>query len=181
MTSRKRPLKEAKFLLVTLFFLFSFFLIFYISSDFILVQTYSTYTIASTPKMVTKVGSLFESRKAFKEFYRCLSFSIPLTSDINNLGGIENIICIYSSFTFIPSISILLHSHSILRLLLYKFSHYTFYYFVSIRLDTRRYDIYIDRLYEIIFSVCPYLIFNIYIGFYDKTLSHYHLQRKYFF
>jgi len=44
------------------------------SSYFILIQTYRTYTIAPTPKMVPLIGLLLESRKAFEEFYRCLAF-----------------------------------------------------------------------------------------------------------
>ena len=85
MALRKRSLKEAKFLLLTLFFLFSLFLIFYIFSYFILIQTYRTYTISPTPKVVSQMGFFLRVGKLLKSFIAVLAFSIPITSDIDNL------------------------------------------------------------------------------------------------
>ena len=110
----KRPLKEAKFLLVTFFYLFSFFLIFYILPNFSLIQANRTYTISSAPKMVSPIVLLLKSRKILKSFITVLPFSIPITSDIDNLKRYRKDHMYMVLFYIHSSISIFLHLHSIL-------------------------------------------------------------------
>ena len=70
----KRPLKEAKFFLVTLFLSFFIFLIMDILSDLGFIQTYGTHTVSSAPEVVPPVGLLLENRETFKYFDGCLPF-----------------------------------------------------------------------------------------------------------
>jgi len=73
--------------------------------------------------------------------------------DIDNLGGIESTICICSFFTLISSIFILLRSHKILRVCSIDLDTAQLLVSCICALDTRRYDIYTDSLYEIIFPI----------------------------
>jgi len=86
----KRPLEEAKFFLVYFFLSFSIFLILDILSDLGFIQTDGADAVPSVPEVVSPVRFFFRVEKLLKSLIAVFPFNIPITSDTDNLGGIES-------------------------------------------------------------------------------------------
>jgi hypothetical protein len=93
----------------------------YILSDFFLIKTNSAYTVPFCPKVSAPVS--FLERKVFiKHFDSTCALQKPTTSDTANLGVIDRITCMWSSWIFISIISRLFHSQSSCMMSLTDFS-----------------------------------------------------------
>ena len=69
-----QPIKEAKFLSMIFFEPLILFLIFYVSSYLVLIQTYRTNTIPAAPEVISPVRLALQRWIAFEKLYRCFAF-----------------------------------------------------------------------------------------------------------
>lgn len=72
--SQKVKVLSPRLLILFIFSFILFFLVFYIFTNHIFIQSNSVNTVAFRPKMVAPIGALFQMFELIKNSYRCSSF-----------------------------------------------------------------------------------------------------------